>query len=165
MLDLEQQQPSVSELTTSEASRGLVLTLTPDDPAPFSASLLLTASHMSQLQGVNVKSTELLRLREAAMEDLHSTVRRSANGVSDSLIVAVAVMAVYERLYGQEESFSVHLQGLRHMISLRGGISQPGIDAVFHKLVLLFEIEFDFSSLVVGTPVSEPGYFDEADFK
>lgn len=125
----------------------------------------MTATHMSQLQGVNVKSTELLRLREAAMEDLHSTVRRSANGVSDSLIVAVAVMAVYERLYGHEESFSVHLQGLRHMVGLRGGISQPGIDAVFHKLVLLFEIEFDFSSLVVGTPVSEPGYFDEADFK
>lgn len=120
---------------------------------------------MSQLQGMNVKSTELLRLREAAMEDLHSTVRRSANGVSDSLIVAVAIMAVYERLYGQEERFSVHIQGSRHMIGLRGGMGQPAIDAIFHKLVLLFEIEFDFSSLVVGTPVSEPGYFDEADFK
>ncbi|KAH7027629.1 uncharacterized protein B0I36DRAFT_141083 [Microdochium trichocladiopsis] len=48
----------------------------------------------------------------------------SSHDVSDMTIASILLMSMYERLRGDYARASVHLRGLKHIIDLRGGISE-----------------------------------------
>lgn len=50
----------------------------------------------------------------------------ATDATSDMTIAILVVMSQYERLQGQYERGYVHIQGLRRMIELRGGVKRFG---------------------------------------
>lgn len=80
-----------------------------------------------------------VRLRAHALYALHGAVENSSHEVGDPVIVAIVIMATYEVIYGQLESYHAHIQGLIQIIRLRGGVADLGPNDIFQRLVVWFD--------------------------
>ena len=128
-----------SQSFPTKTSQGCFFTLTPSDAVPLSAATLLAVAHVRWLHGETLPRPEQLRLREVALKALNAELEIVENKISDDLIVAVIIMAMYEMIHGQKEFYSAHMHGLVQMIQIRGGLADLGMDGVFQRLVLMFD--------------------------
>lgn len=106
------------------------------DPASVHTVLLMAVSRDAKAQGRNSHTIDVLQLRAMAIREINSAMTDNDRGTSDQLIAAVANMASYEALFGSRTICNTHMQGLRGMVSLRGGLPALGLDGLLERLIL-----------------------------
>ncbi|KAH8880878.1 hypothetical protein GQ53DRAFT_521227 [Thozetella sp. PMI_491] len=75
----------------------------------------------------------------------------TTEALSDSSISVVNFLIILEMFRGEHLSAQVHVQGLRKMVSLRGGLSRPEIDPTLAMKICKTDIDYAFH---YGTPSS-----------
>ncbi|RFU25057.1 hypothetical protein B7463_g11288, partial [Scytalidium lignicola] len=106
----------------------LVLT----EAATFQVIMLIAASHFVSLLGSFEHGLGLLKLKSNAICLLGDAL--AAEGPTDQLIGAVAKMASYEAMFGELDTYEMHMEGLVKMIELRGGLHSLGLSGMLAKI-------------------------------
>ncbi|RQM07496.1 hypothetical protein DH86_00003007, partial [Scytalidium sp. 3C] len=78
----------------------------------FRVIMLLAASHYSCLRYPLGDGPNLLRLKSRAIASINRALQSEDHATSDQLIGAVAKMASYEAMYGEQTAFEWHMNGL-----------------------------------------------------
>lgn len=153
-------------------SRGLLRSswfpLALSEPACFAAIMLLSASNFASANHLTGLADQLLRLKASAIDLINQDLSSgdgSGNGggggggerwLSDGMIGAVAKMASFEAMHGDAESYTVHMQGLRRMVDLRGGMGSLGLDGLLRRIVVWIDLN---SSFLLKTGRFFPGHY------
>nr|OQO16877.1 hypothetical protein B0A51_16680 [Rachicladosporium sp. CCFEE 5018] len=128
--------PDVDGRSARGLNRSLFSPFLRTDLAPLHATMLVAASHYSRIGGSRSHAIDLLQLRGMAISEINGALADDARGTSDHLIMAVAIMATYEALFGDRTVCSTHMQGLTRMVSLRGGLPALGLDGFLERTLL-----------------------------
>lgn len=102
--------------------------------ALFFASLLTAAIHPSCRP--TSESNMVTWLRFKTIQSINDAMQESQSKPSDSTIGAVSLLAGFELEYGDDLSYDAHIQGLKIMVSMRGGIHAGGFMSAIRQIVL-----------------------------
>ncbi|KAM3080748.1 hypothetical protein ACMFMG_005678 [Clarireedia jacksonii] len=83
-------------------------------------------------------SLESVFYRSRAIELVNA--RLMTQDLNEGTVAAVANMAIYDSSNGSKESMKVHLQGLRKMVELRGGLQEGGFSQHIQRLIAWTDI-------------------------
>ena len=72
-----------------------------------------------------------------AIQTLNCTLAREAPSPSDPTIAAVIILIGAGICHDENEHLRIHVQGIRDMIRLRGGISSLGMNGLVSKLAVM----------------------------
>lgn len=100
----------------------------------FRVIMLLAASHYSCLRYPLGDGPNLLRLKSRAIASINRALQSEDHATSDQLIGAVAKMASYEAMYGEQTAFEWHMNGLMQMVNMRGGLPALGLDGLLARI-------------------------------
>lgn len=78
----------------------------------------------------------LLDLRQRAILGINDLLSESHHGPNDATIGAVFCMSLLESMYGDAQSYSVHMKGLQRMIQMRGGLTRLGVDGLLERMIV-----------------------------
>lgn len=127
------------------------------DPAPLHAVMLMAASHYGNVRGSRSHTIDILQLRGMAIREINGALEDEVRATSDQMIAAVAKMACYEALFGDQNIFNTHMTGLLRMVSLRGGLPALGLDGLLERILLWIDSN---AAHITGSHI----YFDKAAF-
>jgi hypothetical protein len=102
------------------------------EAATFQVIILLAASHYASLRQTKEYGPNLLQQKSKAIYLIRHAL--ASEGPSDQLIGAVAKMASYEAMFGDQGSFEEHMKGLMKMVHLRGGLSSLGLNGMLARI-------------------------------
>ncbi|PMD35010.1 hypothetical protein L207DRAFT_497022 [Hyaloscypha variabilis F] len=102
------------------------------EAATFYVIMLLAASHLALVRNSEGDGPTILRMKSKAIASVRSALIE--DGPSDQLIGAVVKMASYEAMFGEQESFQLHMAGLLKMVEMRGGLSSLGLNGMLAKM-------------------------------
>lgn len=96
------------------------------------------------------------------------TFHNAPSQPSDALIAGVAKLAAYEAMYGSATAFASHMRGLRHLVSLRGGLSCLGVEGLLARMIIWIDRNGTFVVGEAGSADWDQGerpscWFTEAD--
>ena len=117
----------------------------------------MAASHYGNVHGSRSHTVDLLQLRGMAIREINRALEDTQRGTSDQLIAAVAKMASYEALFGDQQIFNTHMTGLLRMVSLRGGLPALGLGGLLERILLWIDSN---AAHITGSHI----YFDRAAF-
>lgn len=118
------------------------------EASTFQVVMLLAASHFASLQPSREHGPSLLQLKAKAISLIGPAL--AAEGPTDQLIGAVAKMASYEAMFGDQTSYEQHMNGLVKMVQLRGGLPELGLNGMLAKICLWIDCN---SALLHNTPL------------
>jgi len=118
------------------------------EAATFQVIILLAASHFALLQPSSNHGPSLLQLKSKAISFVRNGL--ASDGPSDQLIGAVAKMASYEAMFGDQASFEKHMAGLLKMIEMRGGLSSLGLNGMLARICIWIDRN---SAMLHNTPI------------
>ncbi|KAF2148602.1 hypothetical protein K461DRAFT_298002 [Myriangium duriaei CBS 260.36] len=121
----------------------------------FCVIILIAASHRATTCNKR-DALNLLRLRTEALDFVQQDLENQSLCLSDQMVGAVAKLASYEAMYGTRESYKVHMEGLRRMVMLRGGIRSLGLNGLLSRLVVWIDNNGAFFT-------GSSHFFDEAE--
>jgi hypothetical protein len=128
------------------------------DAAPLHAIMLMAAAYFGSVQGAQSHTIDIMQLRMMAIKEINKALEDpTRRGTSDQVISAVAQMACYEALFGDRDTFIMHMKGLLRMVSLRGGLHALGLDGLLERMLLWIDSN---TSYLMGSHI----YFDKASF-
>lgn len=122
--------------------------------ALFQAILLLSASNSASLGHTTDAGCRVLALKAQAIRSINTAFSQDALRTTDALIGAVAKMASYEAMQGDRESYLVHMQGVRRMVTMRGGLRYLGLGGLLRRIVVWIDLN---SGFLLNTPRFFPG--------
>lgn len=128
------------------------------DLAIFQTIMLLSATNAASVKPTICSRDQLLKLKSDAIGSIHNSLQCDRNSVSDALIGATAKMASFEAMYGQVESYHMHMNGLRKMIEMRGGLNALGLDGLLRRIVVWIDLNSSFLLKI-------PRYFPQHHFE
>ena len=160
-LDLVHMAVDIPELDGPE-TKGLLRTrwfpLVISELALFRCIILLAASNVASLRYTPDAGYRVLQLKANAIRAINgafsSTGSGSFEGIGDAVIGAVAKMASFEAMHGDRESFCVHMNGVRNMVRMRGGLGSLGLGGLLRRIIVWVDIN---SSFLLGVPRFFPG--------
>jgi len=117
------------------------------EAATFQVIILLAASHFALLLPSSNQGPKLLQLKSKAISSVRSAL--ASDGPSDQLVGAVAKMASYEAMFGDQASFEKHMAGLLKMIDMRGGLSSLGLNGMLARICIWIDRN---SAMLHNTP-------------
>lgn len=129
-----------------------------DEPATFLTVMLLSASHLYSIQRKPNVAIDLLALKEQAIRVINDSLADPSRSYSDAMVGAVAKMCSYEAMYGNTDSYMIHMKGLQSMIAARGGLSELGLDGMLRRICLWIDLN---SAFLNKTPRFFEGSFEE----
>jgi hypothetical protein len=118
------------------------------EAATFQVIILLAASHFALLHPSRDHGLNLLQLKSKAISLVRNAL--AADGPTDQLIGAVAKMASYEAMFGDQESFEKHMAGLMKMIDMRGGLCSLGLNGMLARICVWIDRN---SAMLHNTPI------------
>jgi hypothetical protein len=118
------------------------------EAATFQVIILLAASHFASLQHSYGHGPNLLQLKSRAISLVGKAL--VSDGPSDQLIGAVAKMASYEAMFGDQATYETHMAGLLKMIEMRGGLSALGLSGMLARICVWIDRN---SAMLHNTPV------------
>lgn len=125
------------------------------DAAVFQPILLLSASNAASVHRKIDKECRTLTLKFDAIQSINQTIVAKHTHVSDAIIGAVAKMASYEAMYGNVMSYRMHMEGLKRMVEIRGGLESLGLGGLLRRIVVWIDLN---SSFLLNIPRVFPGY-------
>ncbi|KAJ9143460.1 hypothetical protein NKR23_g6522 [Pleurostoma richardsiae] len=126
------------------------------EPATFQIVLLLSASNFAVVSSSAAASIRphLVQMKCDAIHAVNEAFALEHRRLSDAVIGAVAKMASFEAMYGNVETYKVHMAGLQKMVAMRGGLAALGLGGLLRRIVVWIDLN---SSLLLGTPRFFPG--------
>lgn len=114
------------------------------DPTLLSMGVLLGVRNHLDLSGRRLEGTDLVgvvNLENYVVGRINTTLSESTRGVSSQMLATVALCAAYELKHGDPRRFHIHMNGLMHMISLRGGLPAIGaVDPYIRQFLLWMDV-------------------------
>lgn len=129
------------------------------EPACFEVIVLLSASNFVTLNNLSGLADQLLQLKANAINFINGALageKYAPSQISDGIIGAVAKMASFEAMHGDMKSFQVHIEGLRRMVEMRGGLLNLGLNGLLRRIVIWIDLN---SSFLLKTERIYPGQF------
>ncbi|KAF2764822.1 hypothetical protein EJ03DRAFT_355439 [Teratosphaeria nubilosa] len=163
--------PELDRTVTSGLLRTRFFPFTMTDAASVHAVTLMAASNYSRVRGPRSHTIDLLQLKGMAIAAINSGLSDPRRAMSDQVIIAVAMMASFEALYGDGAFFETHMTGLVRMVTLRGGLHALGLDGLLERILLWIDsnathmlgksVYFNKAAFPTraGHPTPEPGRF------
>lgn len=68
---------------------------------------------------------------------LNERLRSADDATSDAAIAGVCQLIIDEWYWGETHDLRAHLNGMRHMIKLRGGYQNLGLGGLLSKMVIM----------------------------
>ncbi|KAH9221550.1 hypothetical protein DL95DRAFT_455379 [Leptodontidium sp. 2 PMI_412] len=100
------------------------------NPTLFNTTLYVASVHDAGLHGCR-DTVESLFYKAQTIQVLNEALRNPAQAVSDETLSAVLLLTHIVSIIGEPEEVETHLNGLRQMINLRGGIQTFSVAGVF----------------------------------
>lgn len=126
------------------------------EPATFGVVLLLSASNFAVVSSTAAAEIRphLIRMKCDAIQAVNEAFSQADRRLSDAVIGAVAKMASFEAMYGDVETYKIHMTGLQKMVAMRGGLAALGLGGLLERIIVWIDLN---SSLLLGTPRFFPG--------
>jgi hypothetical protein len=108
-----------------QASWGRFYTFVWTDPILLSTAVLLGVRNQLDVLGRCIDGqtfASVLHIERFLMQSINTALGDPVRGISDQMLIAVALCAAYEIKHGTGACYHVHMQGLVQMINLRGGL-------------------------------------------
>lgn len=106
-------------------------------PAVFQVIVLFSASHLASRSPSLVNPEALLYLKQCALSSLFNMI--ASRRIGDEVIAATAKMASYEAIFGSGSDYHIHMDAVRRMLVLRGGIEKLGLEGLLMRLLLFID--------------------------
>ncbi|KFZ09186.1 hypothetical protein V501_05677 [Pseudogymnoascus sp. VKM F-4519 (FW-2642)] len=129
--------PALLSVSTDQGANPLKMVFAREaiaDQALFHATLFFAAAHFDILHGQSSSSDTLMH-RGKAIHLINMNLSSSADRLSDSTIGAVTLMAIYEIINGNLKDLNLHMDALKKMVTLKGGLQALGMHGVLHMLI------------------------------
>lgn len=157
-------------------SRGLLRTrwfpLVMTEPSLFLVIMLIAASHYASVQHNTTElRLNLLSMRGEAVQAINQSLAKQHGTINDALVGAIAKMASYEAMFGNVDTYGVHMQGLHQIVNIRGGLDGLGLGGLLRRIVVWIDrngaflngstLYFPGATFVHGQPLPDPnpGHF------
>lgn len=114
------------------------------DAAAFKAVMLLAADNYSSLNKTTTLGYQILQLKAEAIRCINDAFSDPKRCITDSIIGAVVKMATYEALQGDVQSYNVHMQGLKRMVAMRGGLDHLGLNGLLRRIIIWVDLNSAF---------------------
>ncbi|MCJ1385104.1 hypothetical protein MMC17_008223 [Xylographa soralifera] len=105
------------------------------DAALLHATFFLVALHRDLQLGTEL-SSQCLYHRGEVIRTVNGRIGPPEREISDATIGAVAFLANFETMNGTVQASRVHMNGLRQMVALRGGLHTLGQSQVLQRVVI-----------------------------
>lgn len=95
------------------------------DPIPLTTAILITVRHLVLMKGTTASPRDLYQeevMRGYLVRCVNAALDDPDRSISDPMLAAVALLAIYEVKYGNLKEYHIHMNGLVQMVKLRGGI-------------------------------------------
>jgi len=112
------------------------------DPVMLTVAILLTARHQFAVLGREVSGEDGMRIANMEsflLQRINEALQDPVRGISDQMLVAVALYAAYEIKLGNGARYHIHMNGLLQMINLRGGLREIGQQDPYVERLLLWQ--------------------------
>jgi len=112
-----------------QASWGRFYTFVYTDPILLSTAVLLGVRNQLDVLGRCIDGqtfASVLQIERFLMRSISDALGDPIRGISDQMLIAVALCAAYEIKHGTGACYHVHMRGLVQMIHLRGGLLAIG---------------------------------------
>lgn len=129
-------------------SRWFPMALT--EPATSAVILLTAGSHYAMMKAGTKHAKQLLLMKTEALNNINDMLRDPLRGLTDQAIAAVAKLASYEAMFGSKETYLVHMNGLKRMIRLRGGMESLGLGGLLTRMLLWIDTN---AAWLIRTPL------------
>lgn len=117
------------------------------DVVLLNAILLLSAADLTMRKGDASITIDLITLRGMALRKINERIQDTFKSQSDEVFGAILVLAQYEVLFGDIDTYQTHMSGLQRLVQVRGGISALGLDGVLARMLLWVDIN---GSAIIG---------------
>lgn len=128
------------------------------------AVLLGVRNHLD-LSGRRLEGPDLVgvvNLESHVVGRVNSALPDGVSAISSQMLATVALCAAYELKHGDPKRFPIHMQGLVHMINLRGGLSAVGsVDPYIRQWLLWLDV--NISKLAGTRPYLQLQHGEEGD--
>ena len=108
----------------------------------LTTAILLTARHQFAVLGREASGHDGVRIANMEsflLQRINEALQDPVRGISDQMLVAVALYAAYEIKHGNGARYHVHMTGLLQMINLRGGLREIGQQDPYVERLLLWQ--------------------------
>jgi hypothetical protein len=105
------------------------------DPLLVHISIYTAACFLNEMKHLDKRHSMLIKGR--AIHMLNDRLRSAEDAISDEAIAGVCQLIVDEWYWGERHDLRAHLKGMRHMIKLRGGYQNLGLQGLLSKLVIM----------------------------
>lgn len=105
------------------------------DPLLIHTVLFTSACFLNETG--HLPKTVVVALRGLVYQQLNQNLRSHKNQTSDAAILAVTEMVLDEWYWGASHEVYAHMNGLKTMIRLRGGLQDLGMHGYLSKLILM----------------------------
>lgn len=136
------------------ASWGRFYTFVWTDPILLSTAVLLGVRNQLDVLGRCIDGqtfTSVIQIERFLMQSINNALGEADRGISDQMLIAVALCAAYEIKHGSGACYHIHMQGLVQMINLRGGLLAIGSPDPYIVRLLIW-IDTNTSKLAGCTP-------------
>ena len=83
----------------------------------------MTVMHGLSSMGINKLAPETPRLKGFVLSAINHALENPTGSCSAQIITSIMEMAIHEALWGSQNNYHLHVQGLVKMLRLRGGIT------------------------------------------
>ncbi|EXJ69339.1 uncharacterized protein A1O5_07375 [Cladophialophora psammophila CBS 110553] len=115
-------------------------------PIVFQVIVLFSASHYASLRNDLTLAETILSLKQCALSGIARALSSDTRGlvVRDEMISAVAKMASYEAIFGEESAYHCHMKAVEMMLKLRGGLTALGLEGFLSRLLVFIDTNSAF---------------------
>ncbi|KAL6866959.1 hypothetical protein J3F83DRAFT_739448 [Trichoderma novae-zelandiae] len=111
----------------------------------FQVVLLLSAGNYISVKGGIAAEVgfEMDQLRIDALKSINMAMNEP-KATSDSIIGAVAKMASFEAMHGDERCFRLHMDAAKRLVGMRGGLHNLGLGGLLRRMLIWIDLNGGF---------------------
>ncbi|KAL7792515.1 hypothetical protein V8C37DRAFT_126369 [Trichoderma ceciliae] len=148
--------PELDEPDNKGLLRSRWFRLATTEISTFQVVLLLSAGNYITVKGgiAAEQGFEMEQLRIDALKSIGIAMNEQSKALSDSVIGAVAKMASFEAMHGDENSFRVHMDAAKRLVTMRGGLQNLGLGGLLRRMLIWIDLNGGF---LLNSPRYWPG--------
>ncbi|KAK3389888.1 hypothetical protein B0H63DRAFT_519121 [Podospora didyma] len=109
-------------------------------PGPVLSQVSMNTAICLLSEQTAVDRGRMIAARGHAISELHRMLGSPQSSTSDEAIAYVVRLVVNDLCYGETQHLRVHIDGVREMTRLRGGLASLGMDGTLAKMVIIADM-------------------------